>query len=89
MSLSCFTKLARIKILRNKIPKPSMEILYKKMVQRSNVGTMDLEHFFSALEQLAEMVFGREMGSSLDPLIDLIEQNYHELLPDMSRFIKK
>ena len=74
MSITAFSKLAKIKPLARVVPKPSMEILYKRIVKTANTGSMDLEQFFEALEELAQHVFGGQM-SSIDLLIDLIEEN--------------
>jgi len=79
MSLTGFSKLAKIKPLAKVIPKPSIEILYKRIVKNAGVGSMDLEHFFEALEELAQHVFGGQM-SSIDLLIDLIEENQKDLI---------
>jgi hypothetical protein len=53
MSLMAFSKLAKIKPLARVVPKPNMEILYKRITKNAGVGCMDLEHFFEALEELA------------------------------------
>jgi len=43
MSITAFSKLAKIKPLARVVPKPSMEILYKRIVKTANTGSMDLE----------------------------------------------
>jgi hypothetical protein len=67
--------------LAARVPKPSLEILYKKVIQRTKNGIMDLDQFFEACEELASQVFIGEL-SSLEMLIDLIEKHFTDMLPN-------
>jgi hypothetical protein len=45
--------LAKIPSLVKEIPKPSLDILYSKLVKRANVKNMDLGLFCEALDEIS------------------------------------
>ena len=80
MTLSAFSKLGKIKLLANKIQRTQLDIMYKKITQSGSVGMMDLELFFTALEELANTLFPLEI-SRLDALIEIIVDNLDDITP--------
>ena len=83
MTLSAFSKLGKIKLLANKIQRTQLDIMYKKITQLGSVGMMDLELFFTALEELANTLFPLEI-SRLDALIEIIVDNLDDISPKMN-----
>ena len=80
MTLTAFGKIGKIKILQSKIQRTQIDILYKKITQAGSAGMMDLELFFSALEELANQLFPLEL-SKFDALVDIIIENLDDLKP--------
>jgi len=53
MSMTAFCRLHKLKCVSDNIQKVSLEIQYKRILQRANIGFLDLETFFALLEDLA------------------------------------
>ena len=78
MTLSAFSKLAKIKVLQKKIMRTQIDILYKKITQSGVEGTMSLELFFTALEEMANQIFPNEVDN-FDSLVNTILENFNDI----------
>ena len=83
MTLGAFSKLSKINVLKNRVTRVSLDLLYKRITQNANIGSMDLQTFFDAMEELANQVFPGQLGK-LDALVDLALDNINDLMPAKS-----
>ena len=42
MSLTAFSKLSKINVLKQRVTRVSLDLLYKRITQNANIGVMDL-----------------------------------------------
>jgi len=80
MSLVAFSKIAKIKALKQCIQKVQIELLYRKVARDRGVSLMSLDVFFDAIEELALMIYPMER-SRLDLLLDIIIYNLDDTKP--------
>ena len=80
MTLVAFSKLAKIKTLKNKVQKVQLELLYRKVARDRGVSLMSLEIFFDAMEELALMIYPVDRNR-FDLLLDLVLENIEDTMP--------
>lgn len=57
MTLSSFCKLVKVKQISMTYQKVQLELIYKRLMQINKAGTMDLQIFFDALNEIGRKVF--------------------------------
>ena len=57
MTLTAFSKLSKISVLKQRVTRVSLDLLYKRITQNANTSIMDLATFFDAMEELANQIF--------------------------------
>ena len=87
MSLTAFGKISKIKVLKNKVTRVSLDLLYKRITQLNGVNTMDLSIFFDAMEEISFQLFPGQLGKC-DAVIDLLLENILEMLPAATKVNK-
>ena len=84
MSLTCFGKLSKIKPLRDRLTRVQLDLLYKRLIQTNKVSQMDLNTFFDALEELANVLYSGQLARC-DALIEVILANIGDLKPQATQ----
>jgi len=53
MTLTSFGKISKISVLKSKITRVNLDLLFKRITQSNGVSSMDLSTFFDAMEELS------------------------------------
>ena len=80
MNLTAFGKLSKIKLLKAKLTRVSLDLSFKRITNNKGVSLMDLNIFFDAMEDLAGQIFPGQLGKC-DALIDTVLENINDLKP--------
>ena len=80
MTLTAFSKLSKISVLKQRVTRVSLDLMYKRITQNANTSIMDLQTFFDAMEDLSNVIFPGQLGK-LDALIDLVLDNIGDIKP--------